>query len=44
MSKPDPAAEDQGIIYRNPGITASIATVLIAVIFIGLLYAATRHG
>lgn len=44
MSKPEAAPADQPFVHRNPGITATIFTILVAVGFIAMLYrTATTH-
>ena len=38
MSQPASDSEHQGFVNRNPGIVASVLTVLVAAIFCGALY------
>ena len=38
MSQPASDSEHQGFVNRNPGIVASVITVLVAVVFCGALY------
>lgn len=44
MSKPAATPEHTNFAYKNPGITASILTIIIAVAFVGLLYKAVTGG
>jgi hypothetical protein len=38
MSQPASDSEHQGFVNRNPGIVASVITVLVAVVFCAALY------
>jgi len=45
MSTPAPTNPNWNIVERNPGITATILTIVVAAIFLGALYrVATSHG
>ncbi len=45
MAHPAPAAPaEDGLIYRNPGITATVITILVAAVFLGALYRSATGG
>lgn len=44
MSSPAPVNPNWNIVERNPGITATIITIIVSSIFLGALYhVATSH-